>query len=109
MTLSDGNVEYDVIRHSGKPVVWKTGHSLMKKKMREDNIILGGEFSGHMFVSEKYYPVDDALYAATRVLDYLSRQDKPLSEQFSDFAKNSIRLLLSRLVLMRIKNLRKSN
>jgi phosphomannomutase/phosphoglucomutase len=70
---SSRNVEFDIKQHSGKPVVWKTGHSLMKKKMWEDNIILGGEFSGHMFVSEDYFTVDDALYAAARILEMLSK------------------------------------
>ncbi|MBN1535612.1 MAG: phosphomannomutase/phosphoglucomutase [Anaerolineales bacterium] len=84
---SSRNVEFDIKQHGGKSVVWKTGHSLMKKKMWEDNIILGGEFSGHMFVSEDYFTVDDALYAAARILEMLSKSDKPLSTQFTNLPK----------------------
>lgn len=81
---SSRNVEFDIKQHSGKPVVWKTGHSLMKKKMWEDNIILGGEFSGHMFVAENYFTVDDALYAASRIIEMLSKTNQPLSTQFAN-------------------------
>jgi phosphomannomutase/phosphoglucomutase len=84
---SSRNVEFDIKQHSGIPVVWKTGHSLMKKKMWEDNIILGGEFSGHMFVAEDYYTVDDALYAAARIIEMLSNSNQPLSNQFTSLPK----------------------
>ncbi len=84
---SSRNVEFDIKQHSGAPVVWKTGHSLMKKKMWEDNIILGGEFSGHMFVAENYFTVDDALYAAARILQMLSQTRQPLSTQFANLPK----------------------
>ncbi|MEN6393914.1 MAG: phosphomannomutase/phosphoglucomutase [Anaerolineaceae bacterium] len=81
---SSRNVEYDIKQHGGVPVVWKTGHSLMKKKMWEDHIMLGGEFSGHMFVAENYFIVDDALYAAARILEMLSKTNQPLSAQFTN-------------------------
>jgi phosphomannomutase / phosphoglucomutase len=76
------NVLEDVTRNGGRPMLWKTGHSFMKRKMRQDGIMLGGELSGHMFVGEDYYPIDDALFAAARLLSILSRSDKPLSGQF---------------------------
>lgn len=79
---SSMNVLEDIRKHGGNPVLWKTGHSFMKRKMREDNILLGGELSGHLFVAEDYYPIDDALFAASRLLSILSRADKPLSQQF---------------------------
>ncbi|MEW5986654.1 MAG: phosphomannomutase/phosphoglucomutase [Chloroflexota bacterium] len=81
------NVINDIRQHNGLPVLSKTGHSLVKQKMREDHIILGGELSGHMFVFEDYYPVDDALYAAGRLLQYLSTTDKSVSAQFADLPK----------------------
>jgi len=63
------NTLADVEAHGGKPQLWKTGHSFMKRKMKEDGILLGGELSGHMFVGEGYLPIDDALIAAGRVIE----------------------------------------
>jgi phosphomannomutase / phosphoglucomutase len=61
-------------RHGGKPVLWKTGHSLIKSKMRETGGLLAGEMSGHIFFKERWYGFDDGLYAGARLLEYLSRQ-----------------------------------
>jgi phosphomannomutase/phosphoglucomutase len=71
----------DVARHGGKPLLWKTGHSLIKLKMREDEAPLGGEASGHIFYKDNYY-LDDALFAACKLLSYLSKTAKPLSQHF---------------------------
>ncbi|HEX5464670.1 MAG TPA: phosphomannomutase/phosphoglucomutase [Burkholderiales bacterium] len=60
--------------HGGEPVLWKTGHSLIKKKMHETGAALAGEMSGHMFFKERWYGFDDGLYAGARLLEYLSRQ-----------------------------------
>jgi phosphomannomutase/phosphoglucomutase len=76
------NVLQDIEQHGGTPMLWKTGHSFMKRKMREERLLLGGELSGHHYVAEDWYPVDDALFAAARVLNILSRSDRPLSQQF---------------------------
>ncbi|MFN8522088.1 MAG: phosphomannomutase/phosphoglucomutase [Chloroflexota bacterium] len=76
------NVLRDIREHGGEPVLWKTGHSFMKRKMRQDGLLLGGELSGHLFVAEDYYPVDDALYASARLLSILSRSPRPLADQF---------------------------
>jgi phosphomannomutase/phosphoglucomutase len=76
------NTLADVRAHGGDPQLGKTGHSFMKRRMKAENILLGGELSGHLFVGEDYYPLDDALLAAGRVLSILSRSDKPLSKQF---------------------------
>jgi phosphomannomutase len=70
----------EVARLGGKPLMWKTGHSLIKSKMAETGAKLGGEMSGHMFFADKYYGYDDALYAAVRLLGFLSRSGKKLSE-----------------------------
>jgi phosphomannomutase/phosphoglucomutase len=76
------NTLADVTAHGGQPKLGKTGHSFMKRRMKADGILLGGELSGHLFLGENYYPLDDALIAAGRVLSILSRSDQPLSRQF---------------------------
>jgi phosphomannomutase len=70
----------EVARLGGKPLMWKTGHSLIKSKMAETGAKLAGEMSGHVFFADKYYGYDDALYAAVRLLSLLSRSGKKLSE-----------------------------
>ncbi|MCI0545696.1 MAG: phosphomannomutase/phosphoglucomutase [Candidatus Rokubacteria bacterium] len=72
----------DVRRHGGQPVMWKTGHSHLKRKMREDGILLGGEVSGHMFFAENWYGVDDALLASVRLLELIARDRRPVSAHF---------------------------
>jgi len=64
----------------GIPVMWKTGHSLLKKKMKETGALIGGEMSGHLFFADNYYGYDDAIYAAARLLELLSKTDKNISE-----------------------------
>ncbi|HZP89321.1 MAG TPA: phosphomannomutase/phosphoglucomutase [Burkholderiales bacterium] len=61
--------------HGGIPVMWKTGHSLIKSKMKESGALLAGEMSGHMFFKERWYGFDDGLYAGARLLEYLSGKD----------------------------------
>jgi phosphomannomutase / phosphoglucomutase len=72
----------DVKAHGGVPVMWKTGHSHLKRKMREDGILLGGEVSGHMFFAEKYYGVDDGILAAAKILEIVARHPGPASRLF---------------------------
>lgn len=72
----------EITRHGGIPVMWKTGHSHLKRKMREDGILLGGEVSGHMFFAEDYYGVDDGILAACKVLEVAARAAEPLSRLF---------------------------
>ena len=64
-------------RHGGKPLLWKTGHSFIKAKMRETGALLAGEMSGHMFFKERWYGFDDGLYAGARLLEILSRTGDP--------------------------------
>lgn len=73
----------------GTPDMWKTGHSFIKARIKETGALLGGEMSGHMFFKERWYGFDDALYAAARLLEILSRSDRPASEIFADIP-NSI-------------------
>jgi len=69
-----------ILRYGGNPVMWKTGHSLIKQKMGELGCKLGGEMSGHIFFADDYYGYDDALYVAARLIELLSKSDKTLSE-----------------------------
>jgi phosphomannomutase/phosphoglucomutase len=64
-----------ISRHGGKPLMWKTGHSLVKAKMRETGAPLGGEMSGHVFFKDRWYGFDDGLYAGARLLELLSREE----------------------------------
>jgi phosphomannomutase/phosphoglucomutase len=63
--------------HGGKPTLWKTGHSLVKAKMRETGALLAGEMSGHVFFKERWYGFDDGLYTGARLLEILSRVQDP--------------------------------
>ena len=72
----------EIIKHGGKPVMWKTGHSLMKQKMAEIDAPLGGEVSGHLFVGENYYGFDDAPLVALKSLQIFSNTDKTVAEVF---------------------------
>ena len=64
-------------KHGGRPTLWKTGHSLVKAKMKETGALLAGEMSGHMFFKERWYGFDDGLYAGARLLEILSAQADP--------------------------------
>ena len=61
-------------RHGGKPLLWKTGHSLIKAKLKETGALLAGEMSGHTFFKERWYGFDDALYGGARLLEVLSKE-----------------------------------
>jgi phosphomannomutase/phosphoglucomutase len=74
----------DVRAHGGKPLMWKTGHSHLKRKMREDGILLGGEVSGHMFFGENWYGVDDGILASCKFLELMARDSRPVSAHFDD-------------------------
>ncbi|RJP71702.1 MAG: phosphomannomutase/phosphoglucomutase [Candidatus Abyssobacteria bacterium SURF_17] len=77
----------DIAKHGGKPIMWKTGHSLIKEKMRETKAAVAGEMSGHIFFEDRYFGFDDAIYSSCRLLEILSRSNKPLSEMLSDVPK----------------------
>ncbi len=72
----------DIREHGGQPLMWKTGHSLIKIKMREEQAPLAGEASGHIFYRENFFS-DDALFAACRLLTFLSKHDLPFSEHLA--------------------------
>jgi len=69
-----------VARLGGKPLMWKTGHSLIKSKMKETGAPLAGEMSGHIFFKHRWYGFDDALYAAVRLIEAVSQSGKSLTE-----------------------------
>ena len=73
-------LEEMIRRLGGNPIMWKTGHSLIKQKMSELDCKFGGEMSGHIFFADDYFGYDDALYVAARLLELLSKTDKKLSE-----------------------------
>jgi phosphomannomutase/phosphoglucomutase len=77
----------DIEAHGGTPVMWKTGHSLLKKKIAESGAPIGGEMSGHMVIADDYYGFDDAIYASCRILQMLSRSDVPISEMVATIPK----------------------
>lgn len=77
----------EINKLGGEPLFYKTGHSLIKAKMKEINAVFTGEMSGHMFFADEYYGFDDALYAAGRLLRILSDTGKTLSELLSDVNK----------------------
>ena len=70
----------DIEKHGGKAVMWKTGHSLIKKKMKEVGAALAGEMSGHMFFADRYFGYDDAIYASCRLLEILDKSGKTIAE-----------------------------
>ncbi len=75
-------VLYDELKRlGGKPIMYRTGHSLIKAKMKEVKAELAGEMSGHMFFADRYYGYDDALYAACRLMEIVAKSGKPLSAQ----------------------------
>jgi phosphomannomutase / phosphoglucomutase len=72
----------DIKQHHGIPVMWKTGHSHLKRKMREEHILLGGEVSGHMFFADGYYGVDDGILAACKIAEIAARHPGTVSSLF---------------------------
>jgi phosphomannomutase/phosphoglucomutase len=91
-----GSAILDIAKHGGRPIMWKTGHSLIKTKMKEEHALLAGEMSGHLFFADRYYGYDDALYASLRLLEILARDPRSLGEMLSDvprtFATPEIRV-----------------
>ena len=80
------NLYDDIARHGGRPVMWKAGHSLIKKKMKEESAEVAGEMSGHIFFADRYLGFDDAIYASARLFEILAHSDRPLSEMLSDLS-----------------------
>ncbi len=73
-----------ITKHGGQPLMWKTGHSLIKRKMKEIGALLAGEMSGHIFFKERWFGFDDGLYTAARLLEILAADERPVSEIFAE-------------------------
>lgn len=78
----------DIKKNGGKGIIWKTGHSLIKAKMKEESAALAGEMSGHIFFNDRFFGFDDAIYASVRILEILSQEKKPLSDLLVDLPKS---------------------
>jgi phosphomannomutase/phosphoglucomutase len=78
-----GYLATHILRHGGSPLMWKTGHSLIKAKMKETEAELAGEMSGHFFFRERWYGFDDGLYAAARLLEILAAAPETPEEMFA--------------------------
>ena len=74
-----------IVKYGGRPLMWKTGHSFMKAKLKETGAKLAGEMSGHIFFNDRWFGFDDAIYAAARLLQILSEDERPSAEVFADF------------------------
>jgi phosphomannomutase / phosphoglucomutase len=82
-----GHLASHILRHGGSPIMWKTGHSLIKGKMRETEAELAGEMSGHFFFRERWYGFDDGIYSAARLLEILAADDRDPEEIFAELPK----------------------
>ncbi|MCS7278787.1 MAG: phosphomannomutase/phosphoglucomutase [Thermodesulfobacteriaceae bacterium] len=76
-----------IAKFGGIPIMWKTGHSLIKNKMKEEKAILAGEMSGHIFFGDRWFGFDDGVYASLRLSEILSESDKPLSAYLEELPK----------------------
>ena len=74
-----------IVKYGGRPTMWKTGHSLMKAKLKETGAKLAGEMSGHIFFNDRWFGFDDALYSASRLIEILSRDTRSSADVFADF------------------------
>lgn len=74
----------DIAARGGRPIMWRTGHSLIKKKMKEEHALLAGEMSGHMFFADRFFGYDDAIYASLRLLEIVAASEVPLHELLAD-------------------------
>lgn len=77
----------DIEAHGGRAIMWRTGHSLIKKKMKEEHAMLAGEMSGHMFFADRFFGFDDAVYAALRLLEIVAESEVPLHAMLADVPK----------------------
>jgi phosphomannomutase/phosphoglucomutase len=73
-----------ILSNGGRPIMWRSGHSLMKAKMRETGALVGGEFSGHIYIKERWSGSDDAIYVAARLLEIFADDPRPVHEQVAE-------------------------
>lgn len=77
----------EIERLGGRPIMWKTGHSFIKKKIKQEKALIAGEMSGHIFFADRFFGFDDAIYSSARLLEILSRSEKKLSEKLADLPR----------------------
>lgn len=82
-----GALQGHILRHGGSPIMWKTGHSLIKAKMKETHAELAGEMSGHFFFAERWFGFDDGIYAAARLLEILAAAPEGIQAVFDELPK----------------------
>jgi phosphomannomutase/phosphoglucomutase len=96
----------EIERLGGRPIMWKTGHSLIKKKIKEEKALIAGEMSGHIFFADRFFGFDDAIYSSARLLEILSRSEKKLSAMLADLPRTyhtpEIRVYASEAVKFKI-------
>jgi len=80
----------DIRKRGGNGIMWKTGHSVMKAKMKEEDAALAGEISGHMFFADRYFGYDDAIYASCRLIEILSKARAPFSSLLEDLPSTEV-------------------
>ena len=80
----------DIAKQGGRPIMWKTGHSLIKAKMKSEQAVLAGEMSGHMFFADRYFGYDDAIYASCRLVEILAKSPRPLSALVADLPRTAV-------------------
>jgi phosphomannomutase/phosphoglucomutase len=80
----------DIAARGGRPIMWKTGHSLIKAKMKEESAVLAGEMSGHMFFADRYFGYDDAVYASCRLVEILAKKTTALSDLVADLPRTVV-------------------
>ncbi|MGE0644818.1 MAG: phosphomannomutase/phosphoglucomutase [Nitrospira sp.] len=80
----------DIAKRGGRGLMWKTGHSLIKAKMKEESAVLAGEMSGHMFFADRYFGYDDAVYASCRLIEILAKSQEPLSTLVADLPPSAV-------------------
>ncbi|WP_447962179.1 phosphomannomutase/phosphoglucomutase [Nitrospira sp. Ecomares 2.1] len=80
----------DIHKQGGRGIMWKTGHSIIKAKMKEEKALLAGEMSGHLFFADRYYGYDDAIYASCRLIEILVKRKKPLSSLLADIPQTMV-------------------
>ena len=85
---SSRHLQEHIIKHGGRPLMWKTGHSFMKAKIKETAAALAGEMSGHIFFNDRWFGFDDALYAASRLIGLLSADTRSSDEVFADLPES---------------------
>ncbi len=80
----------DIAKHGGRAIMWKTGHSLIKTKMKEEHALLAGEMSGHLFFADRWFGFDDAIYASLRLVELLAKKKKTMGELLGDVPKTFV-------------------